>query len=106
MITSQGLPVPRGAGAPAVECSMSSAQAVGPQALPDLQAQVEQIIAEARRQGASACEVAVSMEQGRSTTVRQGEVEAVEVNRGQGFGIALYVGQRKGVASNSASGDE
>ena len=33
---------------------MSSAQAVGPQALPDLQAQVEQIIAEARRQGVEA----------------------------------------------------
>ncbi|MDH1054798.1 metalloprotease PmbA [Aquipseudomonas alcaligenes] len=84
---------------------MSSAQAVGPQALPDLQAQVEQIIAEARRQGASACEVAVSMEQGLSTTVRQGEVETVEFNRDQGFGITLYVGQRKGSASTSASGE-
>ncbi|MDH0144017.1 metalloprotease PmbA [Aquipseudomonas alcaligenes] len=84
---------------------MSSAQAVGPQALPDLQAQVEQIIAEARRQGASACEVAVSMEQGLSTTVRQGEVETVEFNRDQGFGITLYVGRRKGSASTSASGE-
>ncbi|MFD3301273.1 metalloprotease PmbA [Aquipseudomonas alcaligenes] len=84
---------------------MSSAQVVGPQALPDLQAQVEQIIAEARRQGASACEVAVSMEQGLSTTVRQGEVETVEFNRDQGFGITLYVGQRKGSASTSASGE-
>ncbi|SIQ80260.1 metalloprotease PmbA [Aquipseudomonas alcaligenes] len=84
---------------------MSSAQAVGPQALPDLQAQVEQIIAEARRQGASACEVAVSMEQGLSTTVRQGEAETVEFNRDQGFGITLYVGQRKGSASTSASGE-
>ncbi len=84
---------------------MSSAQAVGPQALPDLQAQVEQIIAEARRQGASACEVAVSMEQGLSTTVRQGEVETVEFNRDQGFGITLDVGQRKGSASTSASGE-
>lgn len=84
---------------------MSSAQAVGPQALPDLQAQVEQIIAEARRQGASACEVAVSMEQGLSTTVRQGEVETVEFNRDQGFGITLYLGQRKGSASTSASGE-
>ena len=84
---------------------MSSAQAVGPQALPALQAQVEQIIAEARRQGASACEVAVSMEQGLSTTVRQREVETVEFNRDQGFGITLYVGQRKGSASTSASGE-
>ncbi|TXI26836.1 MAG: metalloprotease PmbA [Aquipseudomonas alcaligenes] len=84
---------------------MSSVHAVGPQALPDLQAQVEHIIAEARRQGASACEVAVSMEQGLSTTVRQGEVETVEFNRDQGFGITLYVGQRKGSASTSASGE-
>ena len=84
---------------------MSEIDGVGPQALPALQAQVEQIIAEARRQGASACEVAVSVEQGLSTTVRQGEVETVEFNRDQGFGITLYDGQRKGSASTSASGD-
>ncbi len=84
---------------------MSSIEAVGPQALPTLQGQVEAIIAEARRQGASACEVAVSVEQGLSTTVRQGEVETVEFNRDQGFGITLYVGQRKGSASTSASGE-
>ncbi|MWV15574.1 metalloprotease PmbA [Pseudomonas sp. L-22-4S-12] len=83
---------------------MSAAEVVGPQALPALQAQVEQIIAEARRQGASACEVAVSMEQGLSTTVRQREVETVEFNRDEGFGITLYVGQRKGSASTSATG--
>lgn len=85
---------------------MSAVQSVGPQALPALQEQVEQIIAEARRQGASACEVAVSLEQGLSTSVRQREVETVEFNRDQGFGITLYVGQRKGSASTSASGSE
>ena len=85
---------------------MSAVESVGPQAVPQLQAQVEQIIAEARKQGASACEVAVSVEQGLSTTVRQGEVETVEFNRDQGFGITLYVGQRKGSASTSASGAE
>lgn len=69
------------------------AAAVGPSVLPDLREQVEQIIAEARRQGASACEVAVSLEQGLSTSVRQGEVETVEFNRDQGFGITLYAGQ-------------
>ena len=83
---------------------MSAVQSVGPQALPALQEQVEQIIAEARRQGASACEVAVSLEQGLSTSVRQREVETVEFNRDQGFGITLYVGQRKGSASTSATG--
>lgn len=85
---------------------MSAVENVGPEALPKLQEQVEQIIAEARRQGASACEVAVSLEQGLSTTVRQREVETVEFNRDQGFGITLYVGQRKGSASTSASGAE
>ena len=85
---------------------MSAVESVGPQALPALQEQVEQIIAEAKRQGASACEVAVSLEQGLSTTVRQREVETVEFNRDQGFGITLYVGQRKGSASTSASGPE
>ncbi len=83
---------------------MSATDNVGPQALPQLQEEVEQIIAEARRQGASACEVAVSVEQGLSTTVRHGEVETVEFNRDQGFGITLYLGQRKGSASTSASG--
>jgi PmbA protein len=85
---------------------MSAVDKVGPEALPKLQMQVEQIIAEARRQGASACEVAVSLEQGLSTTVRLREVETVEFNRDQGFGITLYAGQRKGSASTSASGPE
>ena len=84
---------------------MSAIDVVGPQALPELQEQVARIIAEARLQGASACEVAVSVEQGLSTSVRQGEVETVEFNRDQGFGITLYLGQRKGSASTSASGE-
>lgn len=85
---------------------MSAVQGVGPQAQQQLAEQVEQIIDEARRQGASACEVAVSLEQGLTTSVRQGEVETVEFNRDQGFGITLYLGQRKGSASTSASGTE
>lgn len=79
------------------------ANAVGPQMLPELQAQVERIMVEAKRQGATACEVAVSVGQGLSVTVRQREVETVEFNRDQGFGITLYVGQRKGTASTSDS---
>lgn len=84
---------------------MSATDVVGPEALPQLQEQVARIIAEAKAQGASACEVAVSVEQGLSTSVRQGEVETVEFNRDQGFGITLYLGQRKGSASTSASGE-
>ncbi|WXL26692.1 metalloprotease PmbA [Ectopseudomonas mendocina] len=84
---------------------MSAVDSVGPQAVPQLQAQVEQILAEAKKQGATACEVAVSAGQGLSTSVRQGDVETVEFNRDQGFGITLYVGQRKGSASTSATGE-
>ncbi|MGV6474674.1 metalloprotease PmbA [Azotobacter vinelandii] len=85
---------------------MNPAEMVGPQALPELRAKVERILAESARQGATACEVSVSIEQGLSTTVRQGEVETVEFNRDQGFGITLYLGQRKGSASTSATGEE
>ena len=84
---------------------MDSVQAVGPQALPLLEERVARIIDEARQQGATDCEVSVSLEQGLSTTVRQREVETVEFNRDQGFGITLYLGQRKGSASTSADGD-
>lgn len=85
---------------------MKAVESVGPEALPLLEQQVREIIAEAKRQGASACEVAVSLEQGLSTSIRQREVETVEFNRDQGFGITLYLGQRKGSASTSASGSE
>lgn len=85
---------------------MSEVDGIGPHALPGLREKVERIIEEARRQGASASEVSVSMEQGLSTTVRQGEVETVEFHRDQGFGITLYVGQSKGSASTTGSGDE
>jgi PmbA protein len=85
---------------------MKAVESVGPEALPLLEQQVREIIAEAKRQGASACEVAVSLEQGLSTSIRQREVETVEFNRDQGFGITLYLGQRKGSASTSASGPE
>ena len=85
---------------------MSEVEGIGPHALPGLREKVAKILEEAGRQGASACEVSVSMEQGLSTTVRQREVETVEFNRDQGFGITLYVGQRKGSASTTGSGDE
>ena len=85
---------------------MSEVEGIGPHALPGLREQVAKILEEASRQGASACEVSVSMEQGLSTTVRQREVETVEFNRDQGLGITLYVGQRKGSASTTGSGDE
>ncbi len=84
---------------------MSLIESVGPQVLPELKGQVEKILAAAKQQGASACEVAVSVQQGLSTSVRQREVETVEFNRDQGFSITVYHGQQKGSASTTATGD-
>ncbi|MDY7218270.1 metalloprotease PmbA [Denitrificimonas sp. JX-1] len=84
---------------------MSLIESVGPQALPELKKQVEKILASAKKQGASACEVAVSVQQGLGTSVRQREVETVEFNRDQGFSITVYHGQQKGSASTTATGD-
>lgn len=68
---------------------------------PRLEALVQHILDEARRQGASAAEVGVSAERGLSLSVRMGEVETVEFTRSGGFGITVYSGQAKGHASTS-----
>lgn len=85
---------------------MSVIESVGPQAIPELKKQVEKILAAAKQQGATACEVAVSVQQGLATSVRQREVETVEFNRDQGFSITVYQGQQKGSASTTVTGDE
>ena len=61
------------------------------------------ILAEARRQGASAAEVSVSEDVGLGVKVRMGELETIEFNHDRGFGITLYYGHRKGAASTSDS---
>lgn len=70
-----------------------------------LEQRVAFIVDEARRQGATASEVAVSQSTGLSVSVRSGEVETVEFNRDQGFAITLYAGQRKGSVSTSDTSD-
>jgi PmbA protein len=69
------------------------------------QAQLEQMVndllKEAKQQGASAAEAAVSSDSGLSINVRKGEVETIEHTRDQGLGITVYFGQRKGTASTS-----
>ena len=69
----------------------------------DLKALVEDILAEAARQGASAAEVSVNEDVGLGVTVRKGELETVEFNQDRGFGITVYYGLRKGSASTSDS---
>nr|WP_232470518.1 metalloprotease PmbA [Methylococcus sp. BF19-07] len=56
---------------------------------------------EAARRGVSAAEVACSVDQGLSLTVRLGAVETIEHHRSQGVGITVYYGQRKGSASTT-----
>jgi PmbA protein len=64
---------------------------------------VDNILSEAKRQGADQAEVSASMEQGLGVSVRKGELENLEFNQDRGFGITLYVGKRKGSASTTDS---
>jgi PmbA protein len=65
----------------------------------DLQDLVALAVEEARRLGATASEVGVSIDTGLSVTARLGEVETLEYQRDRGMGITVYRGQRKGSAS-------
>jgi PmbA protein len=72
----------------------------------NLKALVARILDEAEMVGASAAEVSVSQDHGLSVSVRKGELENIEFNQDRGFGITLYVGDRKGAASTSDSGEK
>jgi PmbA protein len=56
---------------------------------------------EARKRGATQCEVDASMNRGLSVTVRLGEVDTVEYQRDRGVGVTVYHGKRKGSASTA-----
>lgn len=60
----------------------------------------------ARRLGADACEVGASVDQGIGISVREGDVESVELSRDQGIAVTVYVGKRKGSASSSDANDD
>ncbi len=66
-----------------------------------LQQLVDDLLTEAKKQGASSAEAAVSSDSGLSATVRMGDVETIEHTRDNGLGISVYFGQRKGSASTS-----
>ena len=72
----------------------------------ELKTLVEDILKEARRQGADQSEVSVSMDQGLGVSVRKGSLENLEFNQDRGFGITLYFGHRKGSASTTDSSRE
>jgi PmbA protein len=66
-----------------------------------LKSLVSDVLAEAKRQGASSAEASVSVGQGLSVNVRLGEVETVEHNRDKGLAITLFFGKQSGSASTS-----
>ena len=61
----------------------------------------ERALDEARRQGATAAEAAISQGQGLSVTVRHGEVETVEHNRDKSLDVTVWFGYRSGSASTT-----
>ncbi|HEX2668824.1 MAG TPA: metalloprotease PmbA [Gammaproteobacteria bacterium] len=71
-----------------------------------LQQMLEDVLREARAQGASQVEAGVSVESGLNLTVRLGEVETVEHQRDRGLGLTVYFGTRKGSASTGDLGPE
>ncbi|MFO1371175.1 MAG: metalloprotease PmbA [Candidatus Competibacteraceae bacterium] len=66
-----------------------------------LEALVADILAEARVQGATAAEAAVSFSSALSVTVRLGEVETLEHHRQRGLGVTVYFDQSRGSASTA-----
>lgn len=62
---------------------------------------VEDLLKEAKKQGADAAEAGASQDSGLTVSVRMGELETVEFSRDNSLGISLYFGQRKGSASTS-----
>ncbi|MGD8908882.1 MAG: metalloprotease PmbA [Chromatiales bacterium] len=69
--------------------------------LAQLEQLVDDLLSEARRQGASAAEAGVSSDAGLSLTVRMGATETIEHTRDNGLGVTVYFGHRKGSASTS-----
>ena len=67
----------------------------------ELEHLVADILAEARRLGASQAEAGVNIESGLTVTVRMGDVETLEYQRDRGLGVTVYMGKRKGNASTA-----
>ena len=72
-----------------------------PQQITHLQQVVDDLLQEARKQGADSAEAGVSAQTGLSVTVRLGETETIEHTSDNGLGITVYFGQRKGSANTT-----
>lgn len=63
----------------------------------------EDVLAHARKIGATDCAVDVTEGSGLSVNVRHGEVETIEQNRDKGVGLTVYLGEKKAVRRGNAS---
>jgi PmbA protein len=72
-----------------------------PQQIETLKQVVEDLLQEARRQGADTAEAGVSAQTGLSVTVRLGETETIEHTSDNGLGVTVYFGRRKGSANTT-----
>ena len=63
-----------------------------PEQIARLQQVVEDLLREARQQGADAAEAGVSTQTGLSVTVRLGETETIEYTSDNGLGVSVYFG--------------
>ena len=66
-----------------------------------LQKIAQDVLSQAKKLGATACETDISDGFGQNVTVRRGEVETIEYNRDKGLSVSVYIGQRRGHASTS-----
>ena len=71
-----------------------------------LRALAAEVLAQAKRLGASACECDVSEAHGLSVTVRMGEVDPIEHTRDKGLGVSVYFGERPRVRRGHASSSD
>ncbi len=80
---------------------ITKTSAAGLPAESDLTRLLEQVLDEARRQGATQAEASVSLGIGLSVSVRRGEVDTLEHERDRGLSVAVYFGHRQGTASSA-----
>ena len=62
---------------------------------------LQDLLIEAKKQGATDAEAGLNIESGLAVTARLGDVETIEHHREQGLGVTVYIGKRKGSASTT-----
>ena len=66
-----------------------------------LETSIQDLLQEAKNQGASAADAGLSIDTGLSVNARLGDVETIEHHCSQGLGVTVYFGQKKGSASST-----